>query len=105
MNFRDNELLDGAKVEFSDMDYLAEGGEEDAQSDFDVLLVGDMYFDDDLGGRVARVTNELVTNSENDAVPKTAGVGDGGRGGRLRGRRRAHLCRRHRALERKVNMN
>ena len=79
MNFRDNELLDGAKVEFSDSDYLADGGEEDALSDFDVLLVGDMYFDDDLGDRVARVTNEFVTNSENYAVPKTAWVGDPGR--------------------------
>ena len=80
MNFRDNALLDKREVEFSDRDFLADDGRDDALSDFDVMLVGDMYFDDDLGDRVARVTNSFVSrNKDKSSVCKSAWVGDPGR--------------------------
>lgn len=79
LNFRDNGLLAKVEVEFSGRDYLADGGDVDLVSDFDVLLVGDMYFDDDLGDRVARVTNNFVTNSDKESKAKSAWVGDPGR--------------------------
>jgi len=84
LNAQANNVLDSEKLQLNNYNYLQGDLDENARylaKNADVLLVGDMYFDEEIGDKLSILLTKYVRcdNDVNDKIRKRVLIGDPGR--------------------------